>query len=219
MTTEHRQASDGNPVSLRRLLIGTVALPAAIAGLMMAFIPEASATSIEYAFSPGATLTFADGNIESLTGTFTVNMAGPTLTQANITLASAAPEAGVYNTPGFIHPNLLLFFASNLAGTVALGFSSPLGFTPDMITGSDFHTGNTTTLVTHASGYADPIPEPTTLSLLAAALGLFGFRRRASRRDRSACSDQPRATKACPETVGPPCHAIAAFGCRGLQEP
>jgi len=50
---------------------------------MMAFIPEASATSFEYAFSPGATLTFADGNVECLTGTFTVNMAGPTLTQAD----------------------------------------------------------------------------------------------------------------------------------------
>jgi len=104
MATEHRQASDGKPASLRRLLSGTVAVSAAIAGLMIAFIPQAGATSIEYAFSPGATLTFADGNVESLTGTFTVNMAGPTLTQADITLASAARRPELITPPALYFP-------------------------------------------------------------------------------------------------------------------
>jgi len=197
MTIRHSPADDGNSAPLRRLLVGTSAVPAATLALMMAFAPAASAASIEYAFSPGASLFFADGNFESLTGTFTVDFAGPTVTQAAITLAGNAPEAGVYDTPGFILPDLRLFFASNpTPATVAIGFGSPLGLTPDPITGDDFSAPPAATiLVTYATGYADPIlPEPSTLSLLGAALGLFGLRRRASRRDLSTSTDQPRAT-------------------------
>jgi len=196
MPTEHAQTGDGVPRSLKQLLIATSALPAAVFGLMVAFTPEASWADVEYAFSPGATLTFTDGHIESISGTFTYNTSSHTLSLVDITLASASPEAGSYTVPNTSGTN---YISANENAfpfqTLTVGFVTSLSLLPDPIAYAACIECNKGFPHTESvSGYAAPVPEPSTLAILGAALGLFGFRRRKSRMDLSAPANQSRRT-------------------------
>jgi hypothetical protein len=66
MTAQHAHQDARKPVSLSRLLVGTTVLPAAAFGLMLAFAPEVGASDIQYQFSAGATITFSDGNVATV---------------------------------------------------------------------------------------------------------------------------------------------------------
>jgi len=59
--TETAHTSDGNPVSLRRLLIATSALPAATIALCISFASPVSATPYEYSVVVGATTDLGGG--------------------------------------------------------------------------------------------------------------------------------------------------------------
>jgi hypothetical protein len=48
MTTQHAHEDGGKPISLRHLLAATAALPAAAAGVMMAFAAETPANAFDY---------------------------------------------------------------------------------------------------------------------------------------------------------------------------
>jgi len=193
MTPQHHSA-DGNPVPLRWLLVGTTVLPAAAFGLMMAFAPEASA-DIEYQFSPGATLTFTDGNIETLTGTFSFNPAGPSLTQVDITLTGGTPMAGTYTNPYAATPDSIRAYVDDpLASFIEIVYLNDLGPMPDPIASAIYTNPKQRIGTVMVSGSAAPVPEPSSMAILGAALGLFGLRRCKSQRDLSAPADQSRPT-------------------------
>jgi hypothetical protein len=201
--------TDGNHLSLRRLLIGTAALPAAALAMMLAFPRDVSAANIDYAFSSDASLTFADGSVEDVSGSFVFNTTGGTVSNVNIILAGPAPEADTYDTNPFytIDPPgpALCSHVAGPTGTVpmlCMWFTTPLGGSTDAFvttpgSGIGFFPTNPglnvdETVVAGGVSSNSAIPEPSTLALLAGAIGFFGFRRRANRQDRFPPAVQPQ---------------------------
>src|SRR5271170_6649693 len=97
MTSEHHQAADRNPVSLKRLLVGTAALPAAVAGLMMAFAVETSADAHEYEIA-STVFPFPSSDTQTLSGMF--SFSASTLLSVALTLSGDGPGTnGSYTLP------------------------------------------------------------------------------------------------------------------------
>ena len=200
---------DGNHVSLRRLLIGTSALPAAAVALMLIFPRDVSAANIDYAFSSDASLTFADGNVEDVSGSFVFNTTGGTVSKVNIILAGPSPEADTYDTNPFYTtdppgpalcshvvgptgtvPMLCMWFTTPLGGSTDAFVTTPgsgIGFFP-----TDPGLNVDETVVAGGVSSDSAIPEPSSLALLAGAIGFFGLRRRAARLDFSPPAVQPQ---------------------------
>src|ERR1700730_15438050 len=90
------------PIAARRsLLIGTSALSAAALAMMLVFPRDASAALFTYTFSNDSLLTFSDGNVEDGSGSFVLDTTGGVVSNADITLSGASPEAGTYNANPF----------------------------------------------------------------------------------------------------------------------
>jgi hypothetical protein len=185
-------------MSLRRLLIGTAALPAALA-MMLGCPRDASAANITYTFSNDASITFADGNVEDVSGSFVFTTTGGLISNANITLSGASPEAGTYDTDPFYDtsggpavcghtsgdvPTFCMWFNTDLGGSTSAFVTSPpgggIGYFP-----TNPGINVIETAVDGGVSSNSAIPEPSSLALLAGAIGFFGFRRRAARQDRS----------------------------------
>jgi hypothetical protein len=159
--------------------------------MMLVFPPDASAALITYTFSNDASITFSDGNVEDVSGSFVLNTTGGVVSNADITLSGNAPEAGTYDANPFYDtsnrptvcgspsgdiPILCVWFQAPLDGsTVALIASPPsgIGYFP-----TDPGINVTETTVTGDISSDAPLPEPSSLALFAGAVGLFGLRRR-----------------------------------------
>jgi hypothetical protein len=203
------QASDGDPVSLRRLLCATAALPAAGLALMLAFTPEVSAAAEVYTIEPGSHLYFPfNGAAEAITGEFTLNAANTAVASVDLVLTGSSPEAGTYDklissgTNGFIAGTASA--PSNFhsgAGT----YIEITGFTPSFgaatVTSADgrfdsFTAIGGTNFSLPGSGSVDAaLPEPSSIAILGAALGFFGVRKKASWLRRRFCRARAKAAE------------------------
>ncbi len=160
---------------------------AVVTAVCLATAPGARATPLNYVFTSNASVVLA-GDTEAISGSFTFDTATITETNVTITLTGPSPFSGTYTQgPAFD-------MGSNdevLAGT-SVYFSLPdmgIGFAADLNVRSDplvavsvesaIGTGATSTMVTGAA----VVPEPATLALLGAALGLFLLGSRATRHD------------------------------------
>jgi hypothetical protein len=201
--------TDGNRASLRRLLIGTSALPAAALAMMLVFPRDVSAANIDYVFSSDASLAFADSHVEDVSGSFVFNTTLSTVSNVNIILAGPSPEADTYDTnpfytsdppgpalcshvvgPAGTVPMLCMWFTAPLGGSTDAFVTTPnqgIGFFP-----TDPGINVDETVVAGGVSSESAIPEPSTLALLAGAIGFFGLRRRAARLERSPPAVQPQ---------------------------
>ncbi len=193
MTTQHDRIHQGSgrSVSLKRLLTVTAALPAAVAGLMMAFAADTPANAHDYTISP-TVFQFPGSTTETLSGAF--SFSGSTLLSVNLTLSGDGPGvAGAYDDLDSFFSNNNGFFASNgSTGVIAVTFADPLTGQPDDITALDVSIGcthlggcaanNLATGIPLGASAVPAVPEPSSIALLGAALAFFGFKRRSTQR-------------------------------------
>jgi hypothetical protein len=192
MTTQHDRIHQGSgrSVSLKRLLTATAALPAAIAGLMMAFAADTPANAHDYTIAP-TVFEFQGSTTETLSGVF--SFSGTTLLSVNLTLSGDGPGvAGSYTVPvAAAAASFVEAVNAGATGALLLGFSSPLTGQYDPITffevGTGCVPGSQCKVITVATGIpsgaaADPVPEPSSIALLGGALAFFGFKRRSTQR-------------------------------------
>jgi hypothetical protein len=166
------------------------AVPATALTLLMAFSHKAGATPITYTFSPDTSLTYYYNTLEDVSGTFTWSDTDPIT--ADITVTGGGPETGTFSTD-VTRDGTTGFTVSNSSETFSLSFyfanALDLGASDPLYAGTASNSGSDAYPVT---GSADPelAPEPSSLSLLATILGLFGltaiWRRRGYGKERAA---------------------------------
>lgn len=173
-----------------RSLIGILAVIC-----LSVFVRPAYATDIPYTFFSGTKATFADGNLEFISGSFVVT-AGGGLTTASVTLSGTPPasgnppEAGLYNfLPELLNPKEVIVNDPTNTYMLELFFNADLttpGFRGliEAIWAPINNLGLAQQAVTRggvcapgACDSATPVPEPSPISLLIPALGLFLLRK------------------------------------------
>jgi hypothetical protein len=200
LSSQTNRTTGRGRISLRRLLIGSSALPATALATMLVLPHHASAALVSYTFTNDASITFADGNVEDVSGSFDFDTVGGLISSPDITLTGPAPEADSYDTNDFYAvsvagpavcgndasgiPTFCMWFATLLGGSTSDLVTSPLGggigYFP-----TDPGINVIETAVAGGVTESAPVPEPSTLALLAGAIGLLSRRRRMTRRHRA----------------------------------
>jgi PEP-CTERM motif len=145
--------------------------------LYFATLTPSSATPISYVLNPpiSAGLT--------VTGGFTFDAAGPTLDAVNLSV-TGGPQPGSYTVPVSAGASDITAEIPSTSDMIVIGFVQDLGSGPDPVSYVAFPPTAQDPLPVFPNfvGEAIPsaIPEPTSVGLLAAALGLFVFARRAN---------------------------------------
>jgi hypothetical protein len=196
LSTQTNKSVGGNRLSLRRLLIGSSAL-AAVLGMTLVMPTHASAAVINYTFTNGASLTFSDGNLEDISGSFDFNTAGGLISNADITLTGAGPETGTYDANPFYDTSAGPAVCGSPSGNfplLCMWLQTPLASAPTTDefvvsppSGVGYFPTNPGTNITETavaggiSSLSTPVPEPFTLSLFGAGLASAAALRRRKR--------------------------------------
>lgn len=175
---------DWNAMDNGRLAIYRILVAAFGVALCVGIVSEAEATPITYVFSPGATIEFTDGNVETITGSFTIDHATSTLTGGPIVLAGPEPENDLYDHPLFSGDNSITVFGSE---QLVLIFDGPLDGHPRTIADAEYDDfsspdGRIFMVRNGAVGQAQVVPEPSALAIIASPLILFLIVHRVVRR-------------------------------------
>ena len=160
---------------------------------MLWIVPSAVAAPVSYVFSPGTSLQFADGNLETASGGFTIDIDTDTVSEASLVLVGADPENGIYD---LVFPNIS-FLADNAIGftngseVISMTFSGVLNGQSRSIADADYidftQIGSRVFLAQNgAAGQILPAPEPATLATFGLGLASLGFttRRKQARRSK-----------------------------------
>ena len=187
MIAEQHQTADGNFVALKRLLFATASLSVTALGLMTSFAPDANAVPIPYVI-PSSPVSFTTGvtGQGSLSGSFTYDSSDNTYTNIDLNLSSTSYVVhGPFTVVSAIgsSASTLLTFGSADNADLELEFVNPLSTQPDPIKGVEYLDQFLNSGSFPANGQSDgtafpTIPEPSSIAILGAALGLFGLRRR-----------------------------------------
>jgi len=174
---------DRNATGNGRLAIYRTLVAAFGVALSMGIVSGAEATPISYVFSPGASIQFDDGNIEAITGGFTIDHETSTLTGGPIILTGPEPENDLYDHPSFSGDNSIIFFGSE---QLELIFSGPLdGHSRTVVDATylDFSSSGPIRIADNGAvgQVVQVVPEPSGLAIIALPLMLFlKVRRRCS---------------------------------------
>lgn len=201
MTVQHHQREEEKPLSLKRLLVATAALPVAALTLSMAVASPAAATPYDYQFLPGAT-THLDVEYDLSGGLIANDAPFPTnFKEFSVTLTPSAGlgmYTGTYTNASsscFAQPGFDCAFGflggNKLGDELIIEVANPPGFlgaspialaldeivdpTNSNFPGSAFQDNS-------PNAQLGVIPEPTSVAILGAALGLLGLRRKAYRK-------------------------------------
>jgi hypothetical protein len=168
-------------------------LPVAAFGLMMACAANARAGVYDYVIAP-TVIQYAGPSDETISGEF--SFSGSTLLSVDLTLSGAGPGlAGTYTVPLSQSGTLFDAFTATDGGGMAVFFAAPLAGQVDQIiglnlglgcSGADCTGGVFQATAVPSDAAADPVAEPMSITVLGAALGLLGLRRRPGGRATSA---------------------------------
>jgi hypothetical protein len=167
---------DRNATGNGRLAIYRTLVAAFWVALWVGIVPGAEATPISYVFSPGASIQFDDGNIEAITGGFTIDHETSTLTGGPIILTGPEPENDLYDHPSFSGDNSIIFFGSE---QLELTFSGPLdGHSRTVVDATYLDFSSSGPPIRMADNGAvgqvvQVVPEPSGLAIIALPLMLF----------------------------------------------
>jgi hypothetical protein len=145
----------------------------------------ATATPTAYVLDPPVTV--IGGNAPTIFGGFTFDATGPTLDTVNLSV-TGGPQTQSYTVPVSATFNAILAEIPTTTDMMLLIFANPLEMAPDPVNGVGFPRDPIPAII----GEAVPlIPEPTSLALLGAAIGLFLLTRR------SPCRSNPEHSAVC----------------------
>lgn len=143
-------------------------------------LPAAHADVIQYVMSSGASTTWG-GDVEAISGTFTYNTTIDLLLAVDISLAGALENATytVVNAGDRVPGEFEAATDTTYNDEIVMGFVAPLSNAPDDLWSTGHWSvkvnGDEQVYGTASTGFADPVPEPSSLALLGITLGIFAL--------------------------------------------
>jgi hypothetical protein len=205
---EHHQQSDGKTLPLRRLLFGTSAVPAAALATVMFAAPLEAHADLIWTFS-GVTVADTKTAVRSVCGIGTgcyVHVSGtltvtddsvPSIVSYNISTSATGPfpamswtDSNSYNNDGLGPNNLSLVSNAQPSTSFVMTFGAylngnvnpdPIGFAALSYAGSEPINGEFGPTVGDVV-LGQSMPEPSSLTVLSAGLGMLATRRRRTRK-------------------------------------
>jgi hypothetical protein len=142
---------------------------------------SAHAGPLTYTYDANTSFTFGDGVTANLTGTFTINPPGDSLSGSNIVLTGRGEEAGTYH-PVVNENGITLAYADSSADILNIYFTQNLNSAPQhpplsVVTWNSGSNDDTSDDLSPTGGAqlpaTAPVPEPASLPLL--VMGLAGL--------------------------------------------
>ena len=143
-------------------------------------ISRAEAVPVSYVFTSNASVLFSDGNLETISGGFTIDIQADTIVGGPILLNGPEPENDLYDHFGLALDNAINVFGSESLDIVFFGTLDGHARSLAEVSYIDFSSNGPIRSV-QVTGGVEPTPLPAALPLFATglgALGLLGWRRK-----------------------------------------